>query len=260
MRYLLGLDRMMFFLKRRDPMPEHLIPDYEEMIDRRLRHDSVAYIVGEREFLGLSFAVGAGALVPRPETELLVEWAVKWLEDFVLQRAVDVGTGSGAIAIALDKLAPPLSLRWVIGIDPSADALRWARRNRRRLRSLSRIAFVRGSLLSCLSAPVDLVLANLPYLTPEQVDENPDLASEPRSALVSGEDGLDLIRALLDDLPRVLSHQGAAILELDPAQAETVAGIARVLFPRAKVTILPDLSGRDRFVTIERWHTGAPRA
>ena len=191
LRYLLGLSRASFFSRRRQPMPEQLIPDFEEMIDRRLRHDSVAYIVGEREFMGLPFAVGAGALVPRPETELLVEWAVEWLEDRTMQLAVDVGTGSGAIAVSLAKLAREGSLWGVIGIDPSLDALRWARRNKQRLHPHShvRTAFVRGSLVTCLSAHIDLVLANLPYLTPEQVDDNPDLASEPRSALVSGEDG-----------------------------------------------------------------------
>jgi len=252
MRALLGLDRPAFFMRRGDPMPEHLIPRFESMIDRRLRHESVAYIVGEREFFGLPFAVGPGALVPRPETELLVEWAVNWLQHRSEQLVVDLGTGSGAIAVGVASRVPPGTLRALIAIEPSTDALVWARRNAAELVPHAPIAFLRASLLTALSGPVDLVLANLPYLTPEQVAENPDLTAEPRGALVSGADGLDLIRALLNDLPRVLAPAGAAMLELDPSQAATVADIARMQFPESTVEIVPDLSGRDRFVTIER--------
>jgi release factor glutamine methyltransferase len=252
MRHVLGLDRTAWFLGRDQPLATDAAAAFAALIERRLQREPVAYLVGQREFLGLPFAVGPGALVPRPETELLVEWAAGWLAGRREQRVVDVGTGSGAIAVGIAHLAPAGSVAEIVGIDPSPDALHWAERNRAALAPAAAVRFVPGSLLEPIAAPVDLVLANLPYLTPEQLADNPDLAAEPASALVSGDDGLDLIRALLADLPRVLAPGGAAILELDPDQAATVAAMARATFPGSTVAIVPDLSGRDRFVTIAR--------
>jgi len=251
MRHLLGWSRTDYLLNRHQPLADDTLAAFDALIERRRQREPVAYIVGSKEFLGLPFQVGPGALTPRPETELLVEWAAKWLAGKRDKAAVDVGTGSGAIAIGLTHLAPAGSLRSVIAVDPSEAALNWARKNAAALGPDTPITFVQGSLLDQLPGPVDLVLANLPYLTPEQTDSNPDLAAEPRTALVSGADGLDLIRELLADLPRVLATDGAAILELDPSQAETVAGLARSFFPGATVGIQPDLSGRARFVTID---------
>lgn len=252
MRYVTGLDKVQYFLRRGQRLSDEQAARYNALIELRLARISVAYLVGEREFLGLPFMVGPGALVPRPETELLVEWAAHWLRGRSNCLALDVGTGSGAIAIGLTRLAPPGSLRGVIGIDPSLEALAWASRNRSAIAPVSPVGLVRGHLISAIGGPVDLVLANLPYLTPEQIDENPDLAAEPRSALVSGPDGLDLIRELLVDLPRVLARDGAAIIELDPSQAETVAALSRTAFPGAVVEIVDDLARWARFVTIVR--------
>lgn len=252
MRHLLGWSRTDYLLNRHQPLADGTRAAFDALIERRRQREPVAYIVSEKEFLGLPFAVGPGALTPRPETELLVEWAVQWLTGKRERIAVDVGTGSGAIAIGLAHLAPAGSLRSVIAVDPSEAALTWAKKNATTLTPEAPITFVQGSLLDQLTGPVDLVLANLPYLTPEQTDSNPDLAAEPRTALVSGADGLDLIRELLANLPRVLAPDGAAILELDPSQAETVASLARSIIPDASVSIQPDLGGRARFVTIER--------
>jgi release factor glutamine methyltransferase len=252
MRHLLGWNRTEYLVRRHEPIEDSTLRLYRALIARRAQREPVAYIVGSREFMGLPYAVGPGALVPRPETELLVEWAISWLSDKHDRVAVDVGTGSGAIAVAVARLAPPGSLGRLIAIDPSEDALRWARTNAASLAPGAPIQVVPGSLLDEVTGPIDLVLANLPYLTPEQTDDNPDLVAEPRSALVSGVDGLDLIRSLLADLPRVLALDGAAILELDPDQANTVAELARSVFPDASVGIVPDLSRRSRFVTIER--------
>jgi release factor glutamine methyltransferase len=252
MRYLLRVEKTEYLLRRHLPLPEGLEAPYAELIRRRIAGESVAYLIGKREFLALDFAVGPGALVPRPETELMVEWGAKWLHGRSQALAVDVGTGSGAIAIGIAHLASPHALRGVIAIEPSFEALRWARKNASTHAHNKPIAFVRGSLVSALAGPIDLVLANLPYLTPEQTDANSDLAVEPRSALVGGDDGLDLIRALIADLPRVLALDGAAILELDPSQADEVAALATATFDRAVVEIIPDLAGLARFVSIDR--------
>jgi release factor glutamine methyltransferase len=256
LRHLLGWSRTDLLVRRDEPLSAEQQRCFDALIARRADREPVAYIVGTREFLGLDFAVGPGALVPRPETEQLVEWAATWLAGKDAAVAVDIGTGSGAIAIGLIHFAPPGALGKVIAIDPSEEALAWAQVNAMALAPEAPLELVLGSLLDPVQVPVDLVLANLPYLTPEQTDSNPDLACEPRSALVSGTDGLDLIRALLIDLPRVVKHRFAAILELDPSQASTVAHLSADQFPDARVSILNDLSGRARFVTIERGESG----
>ncbi len=190
---------------------------------------------------------------PRPETELLVSWAVSWLREREQEpvTVVDVGTGSGAIAIGIAVAMGPDWQGRIIASDISPDALSVAARNRARLDTHHRVAIVQGSLLSWLRGPVDLILANLPYLRPEQIAENPSLAAEPRLALDGGADGLDLIRQLLADAPRVLAAGGAIGLEIDPSQRDDVVNLARKLFPASDVQVLRDLAGLDRHVTIQ---------
>ena len=260
LRHLLGIDRTSIFLRYHDPAPDGAAAGLDALIDRRLAGEPVAYLVGEREFLGLPFRVTPDVLVPRPETELLVEWAIAWLGADGRETAtvVDVGTGSGAIAIGLAHLAAAGWDGTVLAIDVSAAALAIAASNATRLAvetgdaRLARIQFRRSDLLGAVTEPLDLVLANLPYLAPGQVDGNAELAAEPRLALVGGADGLDLVRRLIDDTPRLLTEDGAMALELDPSQADAVASLLREREPAARVTIHRDLAGRERFVTLER--------
>lgn len=252
LRYVLGLDRTGLFLRLREPPPEDARSAFDVLVARRVAGEPVAYLTGEREFMGLAFAVGPGVLVPRPETELLVEWAVGWLADRPEARVIDVGTGSGAIALAVAVHAAPHFGGLIVGSDVSAVALGFATRNRARCGLTERVALVRGNLLDWCRGPVDLVLANLPYLRPEQAAGNRELAAEPSLALVGGAEGLDLIRRLLAGAPRVLAPHGAIALELDPSQAEAAAALAGATFPRAHVRIMPDLAGLARFVAVSR--------
>ncbi|MCC6313188.1 MAG: peptide chain release factor N(5)-glutamine methyltransferase, partial [Thermomicrobiales bacterium] len=226
---------------------------FAALIARRASGEPVAYLIGEREFMALPFRVGPGALVPRPETELLVEWALGWLAHRPRAVVLDIGTGSGAIAVALAAhLAPDWAGR-IIAADRSGEALAWAARNRAALAQSQRVRLVRGDLTDwCAAGAADLLLANLPYLTPGQIAENPDLAAEPRTALDGGPDGLDLVRRLLADAPRALAAGGAFGLELDPSQTEPVAALARQTLPGARIRIIADLSGRPRHVVGER--------
>jgi release factor glutamine methyltransferase len=175
----------------------------------------------------------------------MAEWAIAWLADRPGAVVIDVGAGSGAIGISV---AVATSTR-VIGIEPSSDALRYAIGNRD---DLGGIELIRGNLADAIRGPVDLVLANLPYLRPDQVIGNANLHAEPVSALVSGDDGLDLIRALIADLPRILASNGAAIFEIDPSQTTAVSALLRAALPDVAVSVVADLAGLARFVAADR--------
>jgi release factor glutamine methyltransferase len=251
--HVLGVNRVRLVIDAAQPLAQDELGRYRGLHQRRRAGEPVAYLVGMREFYGRPFRVDARVLVPRPETELLVAWAVSWLRQRDQQRvtAVDVGTGSGAIAIATAAQMDP---RWpgrIVASDVSLDAISFAARNRARLDTHHRVALVQGSLTSWLRGPVDLILANLPYLRPEQIGENDSLAAEPRMALDGGADGTDLIRLLLADAPRVLASGGAIALEIDPSHRDDVVAMARRTFPVSEMQVLPDLAGFDRHVIIQ---------
>ena len=218
---------------------------FDSYIAKRVDGVPVAYLRGFKEFYGLRLAVDPRVLVPRPETEVLVEAVLAYAGDRALTVA-DVGTGSGAIAIAL---AAHARLLRVIGTDISADALAVAGANA--AAHGARIDLRQGDLLTPIFEPVDVVVANLPYLRDEAlaelVGDRTSLAFEPRVATVAGADGLVLVRRAIADLPRVLAPQGAAFFECDPPQAEPIAALLR---PLGAVDVLKDLAGLDRVVRL----------
>jgi release factor glutamine methyltransferase len=229
-------------------VPPEIAREYEELVTRRASREPFAYVVGEREFYGRRFVVDNRVLVPRPETETLVEVALEAIRETAgpSPLVVDVGTGSGAIACTLALEAPDCL---VVGSDVSADALAVAARNRARLGLDGRLGLVRGGLLDWLGEPADLVVANLPYLTTARVPTlMPEVSRwEPRLALDGGADGTDLIRRLLSDTLRVVRPGGSILLELDPEQIEPV----RSLLPCASSRVIRDLAGLDRVLRLD---------
>ena len=232
--------------------PEVALSDDEHdrlhrLIARREEGVPMAYLRGFKEFYGLRFAVDERVLVPRPETEALVD-AVRAHAAGRALTVVDVGTGSGAIAIALAASEPRLRL---IATDVSRAALAVARTNAEA--HGVRIDFREGDLLAPLAERVDIVAANLPYLRDTDLDrlagERTSLAFEPRVATVAGSDGLALVRRAIADLPRVLAADGAAFFECDPPQ---VAAIVALLSPLGPVAVSRDLAGLERVAALRR--------
>jgi release factor glutamine methyltransferase len=217
---------------------------FEDLVERRTHGEPVAYLRGFKEFYGLRFAVDRRVLIPRPETEVIVSAARERIAGQALT-VVDVGTGSGAIAVAI--AANEHRVR-VIATDNSRDALAVAESNALANGVADRIEFRHGDLLAPITERVDIVCANLPYLTDasvaQGVRERSSLAFEPRAAVVAGPDGLAVIRRCVADLPRVLAPAGTAFLECDPPQAGAIVGLLEAVGLRAE--LLRDLSGSER--------------
>ena len=251
LRRVLDVSESVLILHADDPADPAAVGRYRAAVARRAAHEPFSYIVGERELYGRSFLVDRRVLVPRPETETLIEEALRVLATCGVERplVIDVGTGSGAIACTLALEAPHA---WVVGCDVSPDALAVAAINRDRLglnEQAGSLPLVRGSLLSWLGRPADLVLANLPYLPtgrlPVLMPEVRDW--EPVLALDGGTDGLDLIARLLADSERTVRPGGTILLELDPEQVES----ARALLPHATSHVIQDLAGLDRILRLD---------
>lgn len=223
---------------------------FEALVERRSRGEPVAYLRGFKEFYGLRFRVDPRVLIPRPETETLVDAAREAIAGRALT-VVDVGTGSGAIAVAI--AAHEHRVR-VIATDTSRDALAVAEANALASGVADRLEFRQGDLLAPITERVDIVCANLPYLrddtVSEWVGERTSLAFEPRVAVVAGADGLEMIRRCVADLPRVLAPSGTALFECDPPQIGAVANMLARSELRAHV--VRDLAGAERVVVARR--------
>lgn len=218
---------------------------YRDAVRRRAAREPFDYVVGERDFWGDSFMVDRRVLVPRDDSEVLILEALEGRARDVPQLVVDVGTGSGALACVL---AQELKGATLVGCDVSTDALAVAAINRERLGLRDRLHLVQGSLLSWLRQPADLVVANLPYIPTARIPTlMPEVSVwEPKLALDGGADGLDLIRALLADAPRVVKPGGTILLEMDPEQIEP----ARALAPDARSRVI-SFDGQERVLRLD---------
>jgi release factor glutamine methyltransferase len=222
---------------------------FTSLVERRASLEPMAYVLGEREFYGRIFRVDARALIPRPETELLVELGVqaaaRWRRAGVEPTVVEVGTGSGAVAISL-ALEAGLS---VVATELSWAALSLAAENAQRLDQ--RIALVQADLLAPFQAPLHVILANLPYV-PDARDLPRDVRDyEPHVALFGGERGTELIERLLHQARDVLAPGGELCVELDEEeQARPIAALARALYSDADISIRQDGGGYDRVVRV----------
>ncbi|HEU0236983.1 MAG TPA: peptide chain release factor N(5)-glutamine methyltransferase [Candidatus Limnocylindrales bacterium] len=265
--HAIGADRTVVLAHPEAPVSDDGAARFDADLARRERGEPVAYIRGFKEFYGLAFSTDPRALIPRPETERLVELA----EHDVVRRLVaaprppgarpiriaDVGAGCGTIAVAL---AVALRRRRIVdeieilGTDESTDALDLARENAVGHSVGDRARFIEADLLPpVVVEPFDLVLANLPYVRSDALPTLPIAASfEPARALDGGPDGLAVIRRLLERLPKALAPDGIALLEIGADQADGIAAAVSSALPGWRVTIEPDLAGAPRVARIER--------
>lgn len=251
---------------------------FQSLLDRRCRHEPIAYILGHKEFFGLDLLVDRRVMIPRPETELLVERSLEWIygrlqttdapvwagrdggrrtTEAGRQTIADIGTGSGAIILAialqLANRKPPITTSvTLLAVDQSADALVVARANAERLGLAKHVTFAQSDLLDAIPVPLDLIVANLPYVSQsEWRDLSSDIVDyEPHAALDGGPDGLEPFRRLFMQAPQRLAPGGALMLEIGSAQGASMMALARAAFPEADVAVVKDLAGLDRLVTV----------
>lgn len=226
------------------------VEQLNDLLARLAKGVPLPYLIGRQEFFGLEFKVNPAVLIPRPETELLVENALAWLQRRPDRRlAADVGSGSGCITVSLAKYVPDLR---VIAVDSSRQALNVARQNAVRHQVDRQIHFVQGDLLSAARGPFDLVCANLPYIPIGALKTAAVARYEPHQALDGGPDGLYFIRHLIADAPRWLAPGGLMLLEMQFDQGESISRLAQIYLSGAQVKVLPDLAGLPRLVEIHQ--------
>ncbi len=229
-------------------LSEHEARTFETLVTLRTRGMPIAYIFGKRPFYDRTFRVTSHVLIPRPETEEVIEAALHWLNERVLPtpRIIDVGTGSGVIGLTLAAHVPHAR---VVATDVSAAALIVARDN---ADGLTNVAFVQADLVEPFSGTFDVIASNLPYIATDELNILEVAHFEPHVALDGGSDGLALIRRLLNVAPCHLASPGLMLLEHGADQGAAVAELACQAFPDAQVAILKDDAGLDRIVRIER--------
>ncbi len=220
----------------------------DKMIESLKAGVPLPYLVGKQAFYGLDFIVTPDVLIPRPETEQLVEECIQWLEDHPQKRTmVDVGTGSGIIAVTLADHLDDLK---ITALDISTEALEIARTNARKFGVDQRIQFMQSDLMSNCQGRFDLIVANLPYIPSETLQSLSVARYEPQLALDGGQDGLDLITELFHQSNEKINPGGAMLLEIEAGQAEAVTRLAEKYWPNSKNTILFDLAKLPRIIKI----------
>ena len=247
-RAALKTDRAGFFSNLSHRMTATQEAQVGDLLERRTAGEPLAYILGSREFYGLAFYVNPSVLIPRQETELLVDKALEYLRARSLERpaVADVGTGSGAIAVAIAHQVPGALL---YATDSSRDALLVADANRRRHSVLDTVHLVQSDLLCGLQKRVNLIVSNPPYLrTGEMANLPGDVAREPRHALHGGVDGLDVTRRLIRQAPSHLQPGGQLLVEIAPQQLEAVLQTSYEAFAGGRVSFAHDLLGLPRVV------------
>lgn len=251
LRHVLGMERADFFAALAERISSRQCDQVRKLAQRRLDGEPLAYIVGHREFYGLDLVVNPHVLIPRQETELLVECVLEHCSNQEITkdlRIADIGTGSGAIAIAIAANLPKAQL---LATDCDPNALAVAEINRRKHILEQSIHLCQGDLLNALDAPVDVIVSNPPYIRTEEISLlAPEVRREPVHALDGGPDGLDVIRRLFRQAPAFIKQGGRMLIEIAPEQLEAVLQLGREEFSSAEVSFRRDMLGLPRVVIV----------
>jgi release factor glutamine methyltransferase len=247
LEFVTGFSRSALILERNRKLEPDVLEHLERFVLRRESREPLQWILGYAHFYGLELEVRPGVLIPRPETERLVEIALDVLRSSGSPRVLDIGTGTGAIALALKHELPQAT---VLATDIDLNAVELAQENARSLNL--EITVRRGDLLASLEPPFDAIISNPPYLMDADLDSlEPEVQRDPHAALFSGPDGLDLARRIVQEAGDALNPGGLLALELDPRNVDTFAAELESTVWDG-VAVHADLAGRDRFVTARR--------
>ncbi len=255
--YVLGLERIQLYVQFDRPLDKEELAEYRELVRRRAAHEPVAYILGQKEFWSLTFKVSPKVLIPRPDTEVLVETALKTLKAYrnTQPLILDLATGSGNIIISLAKELPQARLS---ASDLSEAALETARENARAHGVADRITWYCGDLFNCLlkiKGQVDLLVSNPPYIAERQLAAlQPEVRDfEPRQALAAGSDGLDIYRKIAAQAGKWLKKGAWLCLEIGAEQAAAVKRLLSDSGQFDKIQITKDYAGLNRVVSAQRF-------
>ncbi|MBQ2114055.1 MAG: peptide chain release factor N(5)-glutamine methyltransferase [Selenomonadales bacterium] len=245
--HILKCDRIHLYVNFDRPLVGEELSSFRQMVKARAQRMPVAYILGEKEFMGHSFRVTPDVLIPRPDTEILVEEAIRLLAEKEAPRIVDIGTGSGAILLSVLKGTEGST---GVAVDLSPAALAVAKSNGERLGLADRAEFRLGDLYAPVDGLFDAILSNPPYIPVRDMEGlSPEVKQEPEMALVGGVDGLDFYRRLIDDAPRYLKEGGIVLFEVGIGEAQDVAELGKRRGFSVQ-RILPDYAGIDRVVVL----------
>ena len=256
--HVLKLSRPQLLINLETPLSTGQIDSANQAFSKLQAGQPLPYILGHWEFFGLDFDITKDVLIPRPETELLVEKAISYLKSNPNKiNIADIGTGSGIIAISIAKNIPDAK---IIATDISPEALQAAKRNAEKLGVKDKIEFIECDLLpqskvksrksDLRPETFDLICANLPYIPTQTLRQLPIYKKEPTLALDGGEDGLDLYRKLFSIAPNFLAENAILFCEIEATQGKSAAKLAHDFFPNAKVNLHQDLAGKDRLIEI----------
>ncbi|OPY88609.1 MAG: Release factor glutamine methyltransferase [Smithella sp. PtaU1.Bin162] len=251
--FCLDCDRLEFFKNPLRPVDEKVLALFQKLVTRRLKEEPVAYITSRKEFWSFVLEVNKSVLIPRPDTEVLVEEALGICKGITIPeiKILDIGTGSGAIALALACELPRIR---VTATDISAAALAVAEKNARNLRLDSQIKFLQGNLFQPVGDFFDIIVSNPPYIADEEYDKLPGGVKnyEPREALQAGLGGLDFYRKIVNEAPAHLKHDGWLLLETGAAQSVKVISIAEASGQFDDMSVRNDYAGLPRVIKARR--------